>query len=74
MASFLANIGWERPKKRENKKNHPDGFLPDPENEIQKKQQKNSKNQKTPSQLFSKPKQVGKCREREKIKKIKKSF
>ena len=37
MASFLANIGWERPKKRENKKNHPDGFLPDPENEIQKK-------------------------------------
>ena len=56
MASFHANIGWERPRKRENKKNRPDGFLPDPENEIQKKQQKNSKNQKTPSQLFFKAK------------------
>ena len=40
MSSFLANIGWERPRKRENKKNCPDGFLPDLENEIQKKQQK----------------------------------
>ena len=71
MASFHANIGWERPRKRENKKNRPDGFLPDPENEIQKKQQKNSKNQKTPSQLFLKPKQVvGEGREREKTKKI----
>ena len=56
MSSFLANIGWERPRKRENKKNCPDGFLPDLENEIQKKQQKNSKNQKTPSQLFFKAK------------------
>ena len=37
IASFPAKIGWERPRKRENKKNHPDGFLPDPENEIQKK-------------------------------------
>ena len=37
MASFQANIGWERLRKRENKKNRPDGFLPDPENEIQKK-------------------------------------
>ena len=30
MASFHANIGWERPRKRENKKNRPDGFLPRP--------------------------------------------
>ena len=65
MASFQANIGWERLRKRENKKNRPNGFLPDPENEIQKQQQKNSKNQKTPSQLFFKPKQVGKGQERE---------
>ena len=70
MASFQANIGWERLRKRENKKNRPDGFLTDPENEIQKKQQKNSKNQKTPSQLFLKPKQVAEGRETEKTKQI----
>ena len=38
--------------------------------QFQKKQQKNSKNQKTPTKLLFKPKQVGKGREREKIKKI----
>ena len=27
--SFEAKIGWERPKKRENKKNHSDVFQPD---------------------------------------------
>ena len=30
MDSFQAKIGWERPRKRENKKNHSDGFLTDP--------------------------------------------
>ena len=68
MASFQAKIGWERPKKGE-KKNHSDGFLPDREQKISKKQQKNSKIQKTPSHLLFKQKQDGKGREREKIKK-----
>ena len=29
MASFHAKIGWERPRKIENKKNRSDEFLPD---------------------------------------------
>ena len=37
---------------------------------FKKNSKKNSKNQRTPSQLLSWPKQVGKCQEREKIKKI----
>ena len=41
MASFQANIGWERPRKREKKKNSSDGFLPDLEQKIPKIQQKN---------------------------------
>ena len=70
--SFQVKIGWESPRKRENKKNKSDGFLPNREQKIPKKQQKNSKIQKTPSYLLFKPKQVGKSLEREKIKK--KSF
>ena len=31
IASFQAKIGWERSRKRENKKNRSDVFLPDPE-------------------------------------------
>ena len=31
MASFKAKIGWERPRKRENKKNCSNEFLPDQE-------------------------------------------
>ena len=31
IASFQAKIGWGRPRKRENKKNKSDGFLPDRE-------------------------------------------
>ena len=69
IASFPAKIGWGRPRKRENKKNLSDVFLPDQEQKIPKKKQKNSKYQKTPSQLLFKTKQVGKGREREKIKK-----
>ena len=44
MASFQAKIGWERPTKSEKEKNHFDEFLPDLEQRIPKKQQKNSKN------------------------------
>ena len=29
MASLQAKISWERPRKRENKKNRSDEFLPD---------------------------------------------
>ena len=31
MASFQARIGWEKQRKRENKKNRSDLLLPDPE-------------------------------------------
>ena len=31
MYSFQAKIGWERPRKREKKKNRSDEFLPNPE-------------------------------------------
>ena len=44
MPSFRAKIGWERPRKREKKKNRSNEFLLDPEQRIPKKQQKNSKN------------------------------
>ena len=44
MASFQAKIGWERPRKRENKNYRSDQFLPDPLQRIPKKQQKNYKN------------------------------
>ena len=37
MDSFQAKIGWKWPRMRENKKNHSDEFLPDPEQRIPKK-------------------------------------
>ena len=37
IASFQAKIGWEWPRKRKNKKNRSDGFLPDPEKKMPKK-------------------------------------
>ena len=43
MASFQAKIGWERPRKSENKNYCSDQFLPDPLKRIPKKQEKNSK-------------------------------
>ena len=43
MASFQVKIGWEKPRKRENKKNRSVEFLPDPVQRIPKKQEKNSK-------------------------------
>ena len=44
MASFQAKTGWEMSRKRENKNYRSDQFLPDPDQRISKKQQKNSKN------------------------------
>ena len=38
MASFHAKIGWEWPRKRENKNNRFDQFQPDTEYKIPKKQ------------------------------------
>ena len=62
MASFQANIGWEMPKKRENKNYHSDQFQPNPLQRIQKKQQKNSKNKKKHhSGFFSSQNRLGKA-------------
>ena len=52
LGSFRAKICWGRPRKRENKKNRSDEFLPDPKQKIPKKQQKKSKNKKTPLWLL----------------------
>ena len=41
MASSKAKIRWEGLRKSENKKNRSDEFLPDPEQRIPKKFQKN---------------------------------
>ena len=68
IASFQAKIGQNRTRKRENKNNRSDHFLLDPQQRTPKKQQKNLKNQKISLRLLFKPKQVGKGREREKIK------
>ena len=45
MVSFQAKIGWKLPRMNEKKKkkNCSDEFLPDPEQKIPNKQQKNSK-------------------------------
>ena len=40
MASFQVKIGWEKPRKRENKKNRSVEFLPDPVQRIQKNRKK----------------------------------
>ena len=68
MASFQAKKNRERPRNSENKNYRSDQFLPNLKQNIPKKQQKNSKNYKTPLRLFFKPKQLGKGREIEKIK------
>ena len=79
MASFQAKIDQKRPRKRGKKKIVLMCSYPPRNREFQKNskkiqkikeyhQLKYSKNYKTPSQLLSNPKQVRKCREREKIK------
>ena len=40
MATFQAKISWEWPRKRENKKNRSDEFLPDTEQKTPKKREK----------------------------------
>ena len=44
MASFQAKIGWKWMRKRESKNYRSVPFLPEAEQKIPKKQQKNSKN------------------------------
>ena len=68
MPSFQAKIGWKKPRKRENKNYRSVPFLPDAKQKNPKKQQKNSKNLKIPLWFHYKPKQVGKGRERGKMK------
>ena len=43
MASFKARIGWKKPRKKENKYCRSVSFLPNAQQKIPKKQQKNSK-------------------------------
>ena len=68
MVSFQAKIVWKMPRKWENKNYSFVPSLPDAEFKIPKKLQKNSKIQKMSVWLHLKPKNVGKGREREKIK------
>ena len=60
MASFQANIGWERPRKREKKKIVPMGSYPTWNRKFQKYskkiKKKLKKNLKTPSQVLFKTK------------------
>ena len=65
MASFQAKIGWKRWRKGENKNCHSVPFVLDGKYKIPKKEKKNNK---IPLWLHFMTKQVGKCREREKIK------
>ena len=65
MASFQAKIGWKSRRKRENKNCFSIPFLLDGKYKIPKKE---NKNKKILLWLRFMPKQVGKCREREKIK------
>ena len=43
MATSPAKISWEMPRKRENKKNRSDEFVPDPSMKIRKKKAKKYK-------------------------------
>ena len=65
MGSFQAKIGWKRLRKRENKNYRSVTFLPVGLQKIPRKQQTNLK---IPILQHFKPKQVGKSRERVKIK------
>ena len=62
MASFQEKIGWERLRKRENKKNRSDEFVPDPEQRIPKKQKKKiQKTKKHQYGFFSSQNKLGKA-------------
>ena len=68
MASFQAKIGWEMPRKIKNKNCFPFHSCPRGNRKFEKKKEEKSKNQIIPLGLHFKSKQVGKCREIEKIK------
>ena len=72
MVSFQAKIGWKRMRKRENKNFHSVPFCSyrTRKRKFQKNSKKNSKNLEIPLWHHFNPKQVGKCRERENIKRI----
>ena len=67
-ASFQAKIGWKMLRKIENKNYPYISFLPDGQEKFQKNSTKVQKIEKIPLRLHSKPKQVRKFRESEKIK------
>ena len=68
MASFQAKIGWKRPRKRKNKNYRSVRSYTTHNRKLQKNCKKIQKVKKPPLWLLLKPKQVGKRREREKIK------
>ena len=68
MASFQAKIGWKMPRKIENKNFFPICYYPMRNRKFQKNCKKIEKTKKIPLWLHFKPKQVGKGKEREKIK------
>ena len=68
MASFQAKIGWKMPRKIENKNFFPICYYPTRNRKFQKNCKKIEKTKKIPLWLHFKPKQVGKGRERAKIK------
>ena len=68
MASFQAKIGWKIPRKRENKNFFPICYYPMRNRKFPKNCKQIEKTKKLPLWLHLKPKQVGKGREREKIK------
>ena len=70
MDSFHAKIGWKRMRKSENQNYRSVPFLPDAKQNFPKEQQKNSENQKIPLWHHFNPKQVGRGREKQKIKVI----
>ena len=64
MTSFQKKISWKRLTKGENKNYRFVSFLPDGQQKILKKQQKNSKHSKIPLRLHFMPKHVGKGRKK----------
>ena len=66
MASFQAKIGWKSPRKSDSKNYRSVPLLPDAQQKIPKKQQKNSKNKKIALWPYFKTMQVRKGRERKK--------
>ena len=70
MASFQAKVGRKSPRNEEKKNFRSIQFIPDMQQKIPKKQQKNCKNRKISLRIHFKPKQVGKGWDSKKIKVI----